>query len=43
MEVLFETDKLFGKFGTIKLEKWPEGLVLWISGIAVWKSWEYIK
>lgn len=27
-------------YGTIKLELWPEGLVLWVGGEIRWKSWE---
>ncbi len=26
--------------GVAKLELWPEGLVLWVGGEIVWKSWE---
>lgn len=28
------------KYGTIRLEEWPEGLVLWVGGQIVWKSCE---
>lgn len=27
------------EFGTICLEKWPEGFVLWCGGAIVWRSW----
>jgi hypothetical protein len=27
------------RFGTIRLEMWPEGLVLWVGGGVKWKSW----
>ena len=26
--------------GTILFEEWPEGLVLWVGGQIVWRSWE---
>lgn len=28
------------RYGTIRLEEWPEGLVLWVGGEIKWKSWE---
>lgn len=31
---------LLNKYGVIRLEEWPEGLVLWVDGLIVWKSWE---
>lgn len=46
IKVVFEfKDNNFGmgeylmKYGVIRLEEWPEGLVLWVDGKAVWKSW----
>lgn len=27
-------------FGVIRLESWPEGLVLWVGGEIVWRSWQ---
>lgn len=27
-------------FGAVRVELWPEGLVLWVGGQIVWKSWE---
>lgn len=27
------------EFGVIRLELWPEGLVLWVGGEIRWKSW----
>lgn len=27
------------KLGMVKVELWPEGLVLWVGGEIVWKSW----
>lgn len=37
-ETLFSlpTDDL----GIVRLARWPEGLVLWVGGKIVWKSWE---
>lgn len=32
-------DKVDEKYGTIRLEEWPEGLVLWVGGEIRWKSW----
>lgn len=32
----YESDDL----GVIRVEKWPEGLVLWVGGKVKWKSWE---
>jgi len=37
---VFETHKFADSLGTICLQQWPEGLVLWASGEVVWKSWE---
>jgi len=28
------------KYGVVCLEEWSEGLVLWVGGQIVWKSWE---
>jgi hypothetical protein len=28
------------KYGTIRLEAWPEGLVLWVGGEIRWRSWK---
>ncbi len=28
------------KYGTCRLEEWPEGLVLWVGGEIVYKSWK---
>lgn len=37
----FITDPLQQKdLGEVKIEIWPEGLVLWIGGEIKWKSWE---
>lgn len=37
-------DNRYGKqigaqYGTVKLEVWPEGLVLWVGGEIKWRSW----
>jgi len=29
--------------GAIRLERWPEGLVLWVGGEIQWKSWRSEK
>lgn len=28
------------EFGTVRVVHWPEGLVLWVGGRSVWKSWQ---
>lgn len=28
------------EYGTIRVEEWPEGLVVWVGGSIVYKSWE---
>lgn len=28
------------KYGVIRIEEWPEGLVLWVGGVIVWKSFK---
>lgn len=37
---LYSSDALSQEFGTIRLAKWPEGLVLWVNGEIRWRSWE---
>lgn len=32
-------DKFFGDVGAINLERWPEGLVIWVGGKIIYKSW----
>lgn len=27
------------KHGTIRVEEWPEGLVLWVGGEIAWRQW----
>lgn len=34
--------ELVNQYGTIRLELWSEGLVLWVGGEIKWKSWEKI-
>lgn len=36
---LFKTDSYKAALGTIRLEMWPEGLVLWVGGEIRWRSW----
>lgn len=33
-------ENLVKKYERVRLELWPEGLVLWVGGKIVWKSWE---
>lgn len=33
-------NEINNKYGTIKLELWPEGLVLWVGGKIRWESWK---
>lgn len=35
-----ELDEFNSKYGIIRLEEWPEGLVLWVGGEIKFKSWE---
>jgi hypothetical protein len=39
MSVLFESAKFRDEFGVVRLEEWPEGLVLWVGGQIRWRSW----
>lgn len=39
-EELFVTNEFNRKLGTIRLEHWPEGLVLWVGGEIVYRSWK---
>lgn len=36
---LFVTEEYIDRFGTIKVEMWSEGLVLWVGGQIVYNSW----
>jgi len=27
------------KHGTVRVEEWPEGLVLWVGGEIAWRQW----
>lgn len=36
---LCRTDQLKSEFGIIRLEEWPEGLILWVGGEVRWRSW----
>lgn len=39
--ISFNLDQFDNKeLGAVKLEMWTEGLVLWVGGNIVWKSWE---
>jgi hypothetical protein len=35
---LYRADAHREKFGLVKLEQWPEGLVLWVGGQIRWAS-----
>lgn len=37
---LMSNDNYNDRFGTIRVEMWPEGLVLWVGGEIRWKSFE---
>ncbi len=36
---LYQTEELRSEFGVIRLEEWPEGVVLWVGGQIRWRSW----
>lgn len=38
MSNIFQVDH--SKHGTIRIEEWPDGLVLWIGGQIRWRSWD---
>lgn len=40
VERLYKTERFEETYGTIKLEQWPEGIVLWFGGEIVWRSWK---
>lgn len=27
-------------YGVIRIEEWPEGLVIWVGGVIVYRSWK---
>jgi hypothetical protein len=37
---IFETYDYQFNLGVVRLEQWPEGLVLWVGGEVKWQSWE---
>jgi len=37
---LFECREFMEQRGVIRLELWPEGLVLWVGGTIRWREWE---
>jgi hypothetical protein len=43
VKLLWKTESFFDTLGVIRVELWPEGLVIWVSGMIVWKSWERKK
>jgi len=40
---LYESLRYMESLGVVRLEEWPEGLVLWVGGEIVWKSWARCK
>lgn len=40
MSNIFQVDH--SKHGTIRIEEWPQGLVLWIGGQIRWRSWDKV-
>lgn len=38
--VTLNKDNFFGDHGVIKIEAWPEGLVVWVGGEIVYRSWK---
>lgn len=39
MRTLYVDKSFQHAFGTVRLEEWPEGLVLWVGGQIRWRSW----
>lgn len=39
VKTMFRTDEFSDQFGVVRLEHWPEGLVLWAGGEIRWCSW----
>lgn len=39
MIALIQTSTI--KHGVVRIEEWPEGLVLWVGGEIAWKQWEH--
>jgi len=37
---LFSTQDFKDEFGAVKLQEWPEGIVLWVGGQIRWRSWK---
>jgi hypothetical protein len=37
---LYDTAAFMATIGHVRLEVWQEGLVLWVGGMIVYKSWE---
>lgn len=33
-------DNFFGDYGLIRIETWPEGLVVWVDGEIIYRSWK---
>jgi len=39
MSTVFETTAYQDRLGIVRIEEWPEGLVLWCGGEIMWRSW----
>lgn len=39
VDVLFQKENV-ARFGAVRIELWPEGLMLWVGGEIAWKSWK---
>jgi hypothetical protein len=39
IRILYETHEFTDELGVIRLAQWPEGIVLWVGGEIVWRSW----
>lgn len=40
MKELFHTDEFKEELGIVRLMHWPDGLVLWVGGEIVYKTWK---
>lgn len=40
IKTICKSEELQQTYGTVKIELWPEGLVVWVGGEIRWKSWE---
>jgi hypothetical protein len=40
VRVITQDTSMADEYGTIRVEEWPEGLVLWVDGQIRWRSWQ---